>query len=247
MKNNDDEIFDFDDDELLEKEEEKTTPLASKKSFIIICAVATVAIIVAGIAATSAISPAPDISESTPSTVSNQARVESKAPTSSVSSSVTSDAPSAVTSSVPVKESATDAPPVASYFIMPVSGAGIYKEFSANTLTYSLTYGDYRAHLALDITSDGEKVTSCGDGIVTDISEDALLGNTVTVDHGNGRSFRYCGLGSDIPVKVGDKVTSTTVLGSLGTVPSECLDKPHLHLEAYKDGALIDPASLIKQ
>ena len=47
-------------------------------------------------------------------------------------------------------------------------------------------------------------------------------------------------------VKKGDKVSSTTLIGSLDTVPSECLDPAHLHLEFLKDGKPVSASKLFK-
>ena len=43
----------------------------------------------------------------------------------------------------------------------------------------------------------------------------------------------------------GDKVRTGDILGVIGTVPCECADGFHLHLESYKDGVCVSPLSLL--
>lgn len=142
-------------------------------------------------------------------------------------------------------EQATAAP-VAKYFVYPIAGE-IIKGFSAEELQYSLTYNDMRLHTGIDIKADaGTAVKAAGDGVVLSAEQDPLLGYTVTIDHGNGIIGIYAGLSEAMTVTKGDTVTAGTNLGPLGTVVSECVDAPHLHLEFYKNDAPIDPKELLK-
>lgn len=128
--------------------------------------------------------------------------------------------------------------------IMPIEGE-IVKEYSSSSLQYSATYDDLRLHTGVDILADtNSAVKSSADGIVTATDESASLGKTVTIDHGNGIIFKYCGL-ENISVTVGDKVEMGAPFATVGTIPSECADKPHLHLEAVKNSESVSPLEII--
>ena len=137
--------------------------------------------------------------------------------------------------------------PVANYFLYPVVGE-VIKNFSATELQYSVTFNDMRLHKGVDIKADeGTAVKASGEGKVTEIVNDPSLGYTVKIDHGNGMVGVYSGLAKSIAVEVNEIVKSGTNLGPLGTVPNECLDAPHLHLEFYKDGEAVDPLEFLEK
>ncbi|CDG02647.1 Putative Metalloendopeptidase-like membrane protein [Clostridium chauvoei JF4335] len=62
----------------------------------------------------------------------------------------------------------------------------------------------------------GTEVKSAAVGEVKEISKRAEEGNYVVIAHANGINTKYCNLGSDMKVKVGDKVTEETVIGTVG-------------------------------
>ncbi len=123
-------------------------------------------------------------------------------------------------------------------YCMPVNGE-ILKDFNLDTLQYSATFGDMRIHAGIDIAcSEGTLVSAVTDGKIQDIIETADFGKTVTIDHGDGLVIKYCGLKNitaekDTPVKMGDTI------GAVSTVPSECSDQQHLHIEAFDNGKSI--------
>ncbi len=120
-------------------------------------------------------------------------------------------------------------------YCMPVNGE-ILKDFSLDTLQHSATFGDMRIHAGVDIAcSEGTLVSAMTDGKIQDISETADYGKTVTIDHGDGLVIKYCGLKNitaekDTAVKMGDTI------GSVSTVPAECSDQQHIHIEAFENG-----------
>ena len=129
-------------------------------------------------------------------------------------------------------------------FTSPLSG-GIIKPYSDTELIYSATFSDMRTHLGLDIEGElGCDIRSCGNGTVSGVSNDSLLGKYVQIDHGNGVTSKYYGLDS-VFVSVGETVSATTCIGLLGDIPSESEDITHLHLEFYLDGKLVDPQQYI--
>lgn len=130
------------------------------------------------------------------------------------------------------------------YFVMPVTGE-VVKKYSETELVYSATYHDMRIHSGIDIKPTGNTaVCSASKGKVTAIDENTSYGSTVTVDHGNGIFFRYCGL-NNINVSEGDTVSAGDIIGQIGTVNCECADEAHLHLEAFKDSVPVSPSKLL--
>lgn len=128
-------------------------------------------------------------------------------------------------------------------FILPVKGT-VIKEFSEDTLQYDKTFGDMRLHRAIDISCDeNSQIVSAGSGTVTNVSDSAEFNKIVTIDHGNGYTVEYCGLGTTT-VKKGDTVTAGDVIGTAKNPPCECLDECHIHIVCMKDGVPFDPLAL---
>lgn len=153
----------------------------------------------------------------------------------------------------PTAESETEipfeAPPVQNEapkvpaFTMPVEGE-IIKPFSDKTLIFSKTYGDMRLHNGVDIGCKvGTQVGAATDGTVLSVEKDGNLGNIVVINH-FGITVKYASL-EEIKVKAGDGVKMGDIIGVVGTVPSECEDAPHLHLEALKDNKPFSPLAAI--
>lgn len=135
----------------------------------------------------------------------------------------------------------TNTKPVAAYFVMPVSGS-VEKEFDAKTLQYSATFQDMRLHLGVDIIAEkGASVVACGDGTVSRIYSDLILGTIIEIDHGNGIVARYCGMDENLLVNIDDVVTASQKIGTLGYVPGESADASHLHFEMLKNGKQVSP------
>ncbi len=126
------------------------------------------------------------------------------------------------------------------------SSKNIIKEFSGENPVYSKTLCDWRIHQGADFKSDeGESVKSISDGTVSDIYNDEAYGNTIVIDHDQGFTAYYCGLGETSAVTKGQKVKSGDNIGSIKSVPCELLDGPHLHLMILKDKKFIDPMLIL--
>ena len=82
------------------------------------------------------------------------------------------------------------------------------------------------------------------DGTILSIETDALWGKVVTIDHGFGIKSRYCGIEPG-DIEKGQKVEVSEVIGTLGDIPCELLDGPHLHLEITVNGAYTAPVEAI--
>lgn len=118
-----------------------------------------------------------------------------------------------------------------------------------DTFVFSETLNQWQTHSGVDfLTAEAADVFAALEGTVSMvITDDILNGNTVVVDHGNGLLSYYMSLSSEIPVAVGDKVTTSTKLGMTSlSAYSEFKEGPHLHFEMTKDGELLNPNDYFK-
>ena len=80
------------------------------------------------------------------------------------------------------------------------------------------------------------------DGTVTSVENDFLLGNVVTIEHGNGLVSVYASLDDSVKVSVGDVVKTGQVIGNAGsTASSESADGVHLDFSMLLNGEEVDP------
>lgn len=134
----------------------------------------------------------------------------------------------------------------ATVFTWPVRGI-ISSEYSLEVFAYDETMGDWRVHKGLDIDcAVGTQVLALTQGTVSAVYEDELMGMTVIIDHGSGLESIYCNLAENPTVKVGDAVTTGTVIGSVGTTAiAESKAPSHLHFEVKQDGENMDPVAYL--
>lgn len=129
-------------------------------------------------------------------------------------------------------------------FMLPVEGE-VVKEYSSSSLQYSATYGDMRLHLGVDIAcKEDTSVSACSDGTVVAVEESDRLGKTIEIDHGNGITIKYASL-DGMSLKSGDTVKLGDIIGTVATVPSECNEESHIHIEATKDGKAVSILEII--
>ena len=88
----------------------------------------------------------------------------------------------------------------------------------------------------------GTPVRAAGSGVVDATPTDAGYGQRVLVDHADGLTTGYAHLSSRA-VSAGAKVEAGQVIGRVGStgLSTGC----HLHLQIYKDGVRVNPASYI--
>lgn len=193
--------------------------------------------------------PAQSEAKKTNNTVSGIFITESSSPASSapvssapVSSAPVSSAPKAV-SSAPSKPAAKPTAAQADTFSFPVSGK-VSQNFSKQPV-FCKTLGDYRAHPGVDLSAkSGEAVKSAADGVVKEVANDGLNGNTIVIQHGSIETS-YCGLNKML-VKEKQTVTHGQQIGTVGIDPMESDNGPHLRLIMKKDGQYIDPMTVLK-
>ena len=120
----------------------------------------------------------------------------------------------------------------------------ILQKFSEDPIFCQAT-GDWRAHTGLDLTANAnDPVKAIADGKVTRTYQDDRYGSTAVIQHGSVEAW-YCGLG-DTKVRAGDTVTAGQEIGTVGTVPIESVEGPHLHLVLKENGKYVDPITLLK-
>lgn len=98
-------------------------------------------------------------------------------------------------------------------------------------------------HEGIDLAAPiGTPVYATGNAIVTRSGPYGRYGNTIDLDHGNGVTTRYAHL-SRTKVKVGQKVTRSTVIGLLGNTGRST--GPHLHYEVRVSEKARNPVTFI--
>lgn len=127
----------------------------------------------------------------------------------------------------------------------PLADFSILNPFSDGELVKSETTGTWQTHNGVDLSCTvGSDVCAIDTGTVSEVCSDALWGYTVTIDHDNGITSRYCGLDGSLEIREGDTVQSGQKLGVTGANPDlESALEPHLHLEVKKGGAYVDPTA----
>lgn len=132
-------------------------------------------------------------------------------------------------------------------FAMPIMGE-VTNGFSGGELVKSKTLGSWKTHDGIDIAAKpGDPVKAVYSGTVSKIYEDPMWGVCIIVDHGSGLEGHYYNLNKIVPVKVDQKITVGTTLGSVGdTAEAEIAEASHLHFGMKKDGHWTDPLTFLK-
>lgn len=107
--------------------------------------------------------------------------------------------------------------------------------------------GGDRQHEGQDIFAPpGTPVLSATDGYVVRVGENELGGQTVSVMGAGGRIYYYAHLDKYAEdIAVGNRVTTATVLGYVGTTGNAAGTSPHLHFGVYSSGGAINPLPLL--
>lgn len=132
--------------------------------------------------------------------------------------------------------------------VTPVHGE-VLAAFSVDALAYDPTLEDWRTHDGMDIAAaSGTTVLAACNGTVLSVSDDALMGTTVTLEHSGGYQTTYASLQAAPPVEVGDNVSAGQIIGVVGdTATVEAAQGPHLHFSVSKDGAAVDPHDFLEE
>lgn len=113
--------------------------------------------------------------------------------------------------------------------------------------TWHAPRGTGRQHEGQDIFAPkGTPILSATNGYVYKIGENHLGGQTVSVISGGGRLYYYAHLDAYAPgLEVGERVTTRTLLGFVGTTGNAQGTPPHLHFGVYALTGAINPLPLL--
>ncbi len=137
-------------------------------------------------------------------------------------------------------------------FVMPVAKPDetvIEKEFyDANATAEEqeaalIVHGnEYYPNQGLDISKEGKNfnVLAAMSGEVTKVQEDALLGNTIEIEHSKGVVTRYQSV-KDFKVAVGDTVKQGQEIAKAGKSSLNEEAGVHVHFEIRKDSLAVNP------
>lgn len=114
--------------------------------------------------------------------------------------------------------------------------------------TWQAPRGVGRRHEGQDIfAAKGTPILSATNGFIYKIGENNLGGQTVSVISAGGRVYYYAHLDSYARgIEVGDRVTTRTVLGYVGTTGNAQGTPPHLHFGIYTLTGPINPLPLLR-
>ena len=148
----------------------------------------------------------------------------------------------------PSPSASPSASPTVLVFTWPVNGA-VISPHSVEALAYDSTMGDWRTHAGVDIAAAiGTEVIATAAGTVSAIYEDALYGTTIIIDHGKDITSMYSNLAAVPTVKVGAKVSTGTVIGTVGaTAAAESQLASHLHFGLFKYDVAVDPLDYLPE
>ena len=120
--------------------------------------------------------------------------------------------------------------------------------FSMEELIYSPTMGDWRTHDGIDIAAKaGTTVLAASSGTVRSVTDDALMGTTVVLEHEGGYETTYANLQSKPTVETGDSVSAGQIIGAVGTTAAAESGEPHLHFAVSRGGKAVDPRAYLEQ
>lgn len=113
--------------------------------------------------------------------------------------------------------------------------------------TWQALRGTDRLHEGQDIFAPkGTPIYSATAGYVYKVGENNLGGQTVSVIGAGGRVYYYAHLDRYAPgIKEGDRVTTKTLLGYVGTTGNAQGTPPHLHFGVYTSNGAINPLPMI--
>lgn len=115
------------------------------------------------------------------------------------------------------------------------------------TDTWEAPRGEGRLHEGQDIFAPrGTPILSATNGLIYKVGENNLGGQTVSVIGKGGRVYYYAHLDKYAKgIQVGDRVTTRTVLGYVGTTGNAQGTPAHLHFGVYTITGAINPLPLL--
>jgi len=109
-----------------------------------------------------------------------------------------------------------------------------------------ISQGFYGFHKGIDVISPvGTLIKPIAEGVVKEVNFGWFgYGHSVIIEHGNGLTSLYAHL-KNIYVDVDNSVDKNTEIGTVGM--TGWTTGPHLHLEIYQDGRMINPESVLPE
>lgn len=146
------------------------------------------------------------------------------------------------TEEAPAAQTSADKPT----FAAPLAGK-VAEGFSGDKLIYNNALSDWRTHDGIDIAcTAGTDVHPAAAGTITEVYDD-VRGGCVAVDHKNGYTTLYAGLGDVSALSVGQELAADSVLGKTADkISGENVTEPHLHFELMHDGENVNPTDFIQ-
>ncbi len=125
-------------------------------------------------------------------------------------------------------------------FNAPLKELTVIKSASIDKIVWSETLKQFCTHEGVDFKATvGESVNSMAQGKVLAVQDTILDGVVVTIEHADGFTSVYKGL-SNASVSIGDEVTASTVIGTVGNIACESSSGAHLHVELIKSGLKVN-------
>ena len=133
-------------------------------------------------------------------------------------------------------------------FTYPVKESQVIREYSGENLVFDSTMGDWRTHGGTDFACDeGDSVLAVLDGVVSEIYEDAMMGQCLRIDHGAQLESLYCGVLPQDGLKVGSTVVAGQTIGrACNDILAESAQECHVHLAMIEGGVVADPMVILK-
>jgi len=132
--------------------------------------------------------------------------------------------------------------------VWPVSDGHIVRGYSGTNPVWFTELEMWQIHEGVDFeAAPGEAVFAILSGTITDVYSDPLYGNTVVVDHGEGRIVEYASLITLKLAERGAKVKAGDVVGAAGTCPAEAGLGTHIHIKYSVNGNTADITELLKE
>lgn len=121
--------------------------------------------------------------------------------------------------------------------VMPSAGKILY-DYSDKPKKSEIT-GVWQTHNGIDLA--GDAVVAVYEGKVKTVSENAVDGKKVVIEHKDGFVSQICSMGS-VSVTVGQTVKTGEKIGTCGnTATCEKYDVPYVHFELKKNGKIVNP------
>lgn len=127
-------------------------------------------------------------------------------------------------------------------FTFPLTSYSISSDFGYRVNPVS---GVFRMHEGLDLAAPaGTEVFAAGSGSIIELGNNAVFGNYIVMQHGDGWSSLYGHL-SKIETTLHSTVQKGAVIGRVGSTGQST--GPHLHFELRKNGEAFDPKQYLSK